>query len=1070
MPLWAQALRGDLSGFVRDSSGAVMPGVSVRIVNESTTATRVVQTDVQGQYVARGFFAGSYRVEAEKPGFVTAAVAGVDVRPAAVVPVDLVLRIAPMGESIRVTAESAPVIQSESPTQTYAPDSVVFGKYELQNSGNFMVPFTAVQWTSGHASGANAGLVFRGGPANYTALTLEGVGGKGQRFRIPSKAQSSAEVVSFNSPAEYSRSVTANANFRSGTNDVHADYEVNARNPVLNAIHTPFFRGARPAGVFTWRHNLTAGGPVLLPKLYDGRNRTFWFLALQVNPASNELRPNVLNAPTPKMQEGDFSGFNRVVRDPTTGQPFPGNIIPTGRLSPVSLAAAKDFFGKFAYAGGPDNTVGNAVAYLPYRTAVKTTLIKMDHNFRNGDVLTGFLNWSPLKRKAETPEAWMDDARWWSATIGHTRIVRPTILNEFRLGWTRNVDARGKATDDGKYDPLYGADVLKKYGLLGVTAPDATFMGQPQMNFGGVWPTFRSFAQTKTVSSFWSMYDNVSMQRGRHEIKAGFSGRKILDDSAASGNVFGNFVFNGSFSGEPYADFLLGAPRTIDRTHLRPWIAARRLEVGGFVQDQWRIRPTLTLSLGIRWQTYTAPYDKNGLYYNFDLNTLSIVVPNQHALANVSPAWPRNSVPVRLASDVGYPSKLLKVRPDWTPRFGLSWRPAGDWVVRAGYGHYTGTLAFGELQTAGPFQITETFNNAVENGRLLYSFPNPFPPPTAVSPIGVSNATGYDLNFRTGYVQNWNISVEKALSREWGLRASYVGHKLSREPFSYNANTPLPSTQPFTAQRRPYPAFNQLIYGANGGNDSYHGLEFTVTHPFRRGFYVQAGYSWNWNYRDIHDAARLEGPLAANARVDYAWDRSRDRGNSQFWPRHDFVTNFVYEVPYRGDGNKLLGALFSRWAFSGYLNRHSGNYFTPTYTGADPAGINQFTGRPDVVPGCDPYAGGRNAGAGAQWFNPKCFAIPAAGTLGNAKVNSLVGPGLFTMGVNPYKEFPIGERATLRIGAQVDNLTNHPTYAVPAAVINAANAGTIVDLAQTRRTLEGSDFVRNVLLVASIRF
>ncbi|NWG14356.1 MAG: TonB-dependent receptor [Acidobacteria bacterium] len=972
----AQTLQGDISGIVRDPSGAVVPGAEVTITNMATDAKRAVITDEAGRYHARALFVGTYRIEVQASGFQLALVEGIEVKPAAVVPVDISLQLGQPSETVNVTDE-VPVIQSQSATVTYGLDPAAFGKYEVVNSSRTMGPFAAVGWTPAQATGRDSFFVFRGAPTDYTGLTVEGQSGRGLRFRIPAKAQRSAEVVAFSAPAEYERAVTVNTTYKTGTDSLHGSLDGNLQNPVLNAVKTPVYQGPRDPGVSTWRYHVVAGGPVYIPHVYDGRKKTHWFFAYQNNVGG--LKAKVVpgaSIPTMLMRDGDFSGWSITIKDPLTGQPFPGNKIPASRISQVSRLAAAEFFDRggypFRYVGSPSSTVGNAEWLEIDDIGSKSYLIKLDHNFANGDVLAASYTWSPQIYNQAGPQWFQQPSNWYTINLAHTHLFGSSAINQFRVGGTRNEDSRFASLPDFK-GPEYGAEVVERYGLMGLENLPADYAGRPQFVISGWNPvpwdtgmTIASDTATETVFSYYSLNDIVTYTRGNHEIKAGFSARKILHDSAASGNVFGSFSFNGKFTGEPYADFLLGYPASFSRTNLRPWIAARRMEYGAFAQDTYSLFGKLILSFGLRWCLYSAPYDKNGLYYNFDLRTLQLVVPDRHALNNVHPAWPQDQIPVRLASELGYPDKLMNTHSDWSPRLGLAFRPSSDWVIRTGYGLYTGIMAFSELQTAGPFQITESFTNGLVGGIPQYSFPSPFPPSTAK--IGVSSATHVDPDFRTGYTQNWNLTLEKSLFRNWGARLSYLGYKTTRNPYQYDANVPQTfSTTPYTIARRRFPQFASLNLVTNGANLHYHGFEISANRSMKRGLMLQASYSWN---RNVGEIITNNPETQTPGSIDYAWDRARDKGNIPYWTRHDFLVTFVHELPLgtgrrwgaslsqRGWLGKLANGVVGDWAYSGYFNWHSGTFFTPTYSGVDPAGINKFSGRPDIVPGADPYEGG----------------------------------------------------------------------------------------------------------------
>jgi len=559
--------------------------------------------------------------------------------------------------------------------------------------------------------------------------------------------------------------------------------------------------------------------------------------------------------------------------------------------------------------------------------------------------------------------------------------------------------------------------------------------------------------------------------------------KSLLDTEFNPG--FGSFRFDGRFTGESFADFLLGLPGNFDRSLARPAVARRIWEYGAFAQDDWRVSPNLNISFGLRWDHFTAPYDKNRLYYNFDLATGKIVVPNQFALDRVNPVFNTNLIPVVLGSSLGYPEKLRSASSRYLPRFGFAYRPLGtsSLVVRGGFGIYNGALRFAGLQFAGPFTASESFVNQLVSSAPLYSWPNPFPAAAGRSPTA---ATGDSVSrdFRPEYTQTWNLSVEKEVLKNWGIRATYMGNQSHQFPIAFDANTPLVSTQPFAQARRPYPAFQTITRIENGGNDRYNALQLVFHHPYRNGFYFELGYTEQRGWTDVGGGGptgfqRESGPQAGIV-LDYAYDRAREKGRMGVWPDHDLLMNWAYELPFgpkkrflsttTSPGKWLLARIVGGWSATGTFNWHSGYFFTPRYTGFDPGNINQFSGRPDVVPGCQVYTGAPK-GDTAEYFNRSCFKIPASGTLGNAGVNSLVSPGQWMLNLSPFKEvsIPRWEGAKLRIGANISNILNHAPYGPPSGLITTPAGARLTNYIFTRRGTEGQG-QRNMIVMASINF
>jgi len=1064
---YTQTLQGDFAGVVHDATGAVVPNADVAIINEATNAMRSVKTNDQGRYQARGFYVGTYRVEAQAIGFQKAIAKGIELKPAAVTPVDLVLEVAATGSSVTVVA-SAGVIQSEGGTLNYDLDQSAYGKYQMIGSNMYSQPFAALQWTGAYTTGRSF-MEFRGAKPSFTSYTYDGSSGRQVDVRIPELSVRSEELVAFGAPAEYRRAVTANVTFKSGTNDLHGDYRATLTNPVLNAVKTPFYQGENSPGTSSWRQSYSIGGPVILPK-YDGRNKTFFYHTLEYNRGTPTYENRVDSIPTASMLNGDYSSQPMMITDPLSGIAFPNNTIPSSRISRAAQVALAEHYGKYSYQGAANSTNSNGVYTAIDNTPSTTAMFKIDHNFKNGDALNAYYQFSDVDGRAVDPYYWTQGAHYKLYSFRHTHLFSPTIVNQFHIGGSRNLDIQND-TAPGWVEES-GADVVKRMGLDGVTPP-SDWQGRPRISVSGWQDLWGSWGGSKTIYSSFTLDENVNINRGRHDMKVGFSGKLVHQDAASTGEFAGSYAFNGRFAGESLADLLLGYPSSSVRAYPRVWVAGRRREYGAFAQDTFRVTRSFQVSYGLRFDYYTAPVDRNGLYYNFDLASRSIVVPDQHALKSVSGAW-TSDIPVRLASDAGYPSSILNGHGHWAPRFSFSYRPASDWVVRGAYGVYIGEMGTNELQTGGPFQVSEEYSNWFENGAPVLTLQNGFP--QSQTQVGVSTATTVNPAFRSANVQNWNMTLEKSLFTNWGVRLSYIGNKSTNLPYVYDANTPLTlSGSEYTPERRPYSGFSYISAWTNGANANYHGFEASIRHPFRKGFYMQASFSLNRDRSEVGHTSTWSGEAQTPFWIDYAYDRARDMGTTMAWTTGAFHLNWVYEVPvgkgrtFASTAPPVVNSILGNWAVSGVYVWRSGTHFTPMFSGYDTGGIDQWEGRPNLVAGCDPYAGGKQLGAGAMWFNPACYAVPEPGTLGNVAVGSLVGPGAWMISLNPYKTMPITDRVSLQIGARISNLFNHPVYANPEAYITSSNAGQIYGSTEMLRAGSG-DGTRKIALVGSISF
>ena len=1068
--LTAQTMLSDIAGVVSDPSGAAVPGATVTVTNESTQAKRSAETDVTGTYRIQGLLVATYTVEVEAQGFRKYAQTNVVVSAALSKRVDVSLEVGSLTQTVEVR-DTVPTIQTESATISASLPSQVREKPIVSMSRGALL---GEQMIYAPGSAAGGAYIFAGNRPDFNQFNVEGL----QYYYISSSFVNTSidefSVVLSNANAEYARPVTFNASLKSGSNQYHAEYVRNFANPVLNAVRTPFSSptARRGPGVTSWRQFLTASGPIKKDKLF------FFYSWGRPNSFSSYSLGMLQSYPTLTMQSGDFSNYPATIIDPTTGDPFPGNVIPPDRISSVSQAIMADYMGNTVnYQGAADNYLNNVQDLAGRYRQDQDHSIKIDYNLGTKDIFSGFYSVHDVESNLQfnhevvgttllLASSAADLVHNWASGLTHTHVFSPSVVNQLKLGVTRFWYTHSQLEDwPGGSPILLGPGVVSRWGLQGVSTPDLG--GSPVLN--GIYKglSLHSDPQGTTWDTRYMIFDNLSIIAGRHTIKTGYAATKLLQDGTATGPYFGAFNFSNVFSGaqvanpgvcddivcgDNFADFLLGLPISDTRYVPRSTIARRKWEYGAFIQDEFRVNSKLTLTYGLRWVKYTIPYDKNRMYYNFDPQSQSIVVPDQFAADRVSPTWPSTPFPVVLASDVGFPEKLINGSMSWQPRIGFAYRITPTTVLRGGYGLYNGASRFAALQTFGPFVRSESFTNEVRPGTAtgaLYAWPNAFP--SGAQLAAVSSATGFSKDYKEAKTHNYSITLERELYPNWGLQVSYRGVNNTDQLVGRNLNAIAPSTTPFSQDRRPYPNLSTINFVENGASSWYQSIEGRLTHPWTRGLYSTISFTREWSggiynagnfgYTDDQSIYFAEDPFSLE----------RDKvARAPWWPDYDFIANFVGELPvgrgkrFASGSNKILDGFIGGWTFSGAFSWHSGLPFNPALSGVDFSNTGRFGGRPDLVSGCDPYSGGQDVHG--MWFNPACYTQPADGTNGNVQINSLVGPGAWVFHLNPYKEFPLNfirEGTKLQLGANILNIFNHPFYARPNATVNATNAGII---------------------------
>lgn len=1026
----------DVAGFrgtIRDSSGSGVPNVTVSVEEESTRLRRVAASNAEGEFEIRSLGRGTYTISAEAPSFRRFVNSGLVLYPGQVRRVDIRLELGDVSQSIEVTGEGA-VIEADQATVSYKQAKTEIYHLNRQTAGWLV-------YTIENHPGQQVRSQVHGSYANGLQAVQDGIGlmGYSQQGRLPQEVVQDISQVSLNAPAEYQHATTVVGTGRQGGNRFHGEVFLEVRNIALNAL--PVGQTNRLPGKPTTQWSYDASGPLRLPKLYDGRNKTFFRFLYQPGSIRTIETLDGFDAPPQALRDGDLSSIaaliRRPVNDPFNGQPFPGNIIPRSRFSQVAintfpLIPLPNF-------GPADGLADNYRFFNDYNESRAWHHYRLDHQIGKSNTITV----THLRFFRDTTHT-ADDSpfnnnidrtaqtRAWS--VRDTHVFNPRVTNEFSFAY----NLQEQVSRNGL---VKGADYLRQLGIGtgGRRLPDA--LGSPLLNL----QTFRSNRNTSIIggrsaqessitdASVVTFRNAISVFRGRHLFKAGadLNWQRPYSDSIAAG-TFGTLNYTGNFTNSDWADFLLGLPFTTSIALPRPRLESRHIELGWFAQDDWKVNSRLTLTPGLRMQRYGVPVDRTGLYYNFDVASRRVVVPDRAALERVSPAYPRE-IPVVTAADAGYPGRLAEFKSVlFEPRIGLAWRPMGPgFVIRSGYGIFhvpysrPQAASAGELlpgRTGGPFALTESFGpNRITGGRADLTSSLPFP--TGPGASGLQNVTAMPADLRRDrwpYDQQWNLTLEKALPLAIGVRATYVGSKGTQWPYVADLQIPRVSGERFTAARRPFGAapYQSVFVNQLGGNSTYHGTEFEVNRQFSSGLYLRAWYDYR---RSLNDVDGGTFGSAEGSRPEDPYNRSREKGVQDGMIAHSARFTAVYEIPAKVNGwrRHVLGG----WTLAPFLTIRSGLAFTPTFSGVDTANTGRATGRPDSL--CN--GNGAGAAPGRTW-NPACFAVPANGSYGTASRGSLYGPNVWTTAFNVFKNWKLatGENAPyLRLEMYANNVFNH---------------------------------------------
>jgi hypothetical protein len=1063
----AQSTFGSFTGAVKDPSGALVPGASVEVSNEGTGATRKVTTSSAGVFNVPNLDIGAYRIHVSAQGFNSYDRAKVFLEANQVINLDITLTVGSTIDTVEVHAAN-PIITTE--TTDISSGVGHDAMEELPSVGRHtgdggVYSFTTLATGAAAVPGSSTPIL-QGARSQVGILpTMDGIAvmafPQGASPVQPSmEAIQEVKMETAVAPAEFSTAGNIQVVSKSGTNEYHGgafwDYNGNS----LNARN--FFAQVVPFRVYN-NFASSIGGPIKKNKLfifgdYEGAREA----------ATNTL---VESVPTPAWKAGDFSSVNKPLIDPTNGQPFTGNIIPAGRISKVSQAIQS-----YAYpnpnSSGANNWTGNFPGNTGF-THYDHFDIRGDYNATSRDQIFARFSWRLMPLTATGvpyPLLRNQDRHGQSSVLAWNHTISPSAFNEFRFGTTYH---RNHYTAN-----VVGSDLLQQFGITGV--PTAGIKTAPYFNITGVtaWnPDNSSFNYQDNPETTLEWIDNLSWTRGRHFMKFGFDAvRDRFNGNNINANTYGQYDFTSIYTGNGYADFLLGIPQTTTVTIPNPNRHLRGTIWGMYAQDQFKVSSRLTVNYGVRLELEQPYTDTKGALYTWNPATNGLVVMDS-GMSLVNPLFPKN-IPITTASQAGYPTNLVQFnKHNFEPRLGFAYKPfhGDNTVIRGGYGIYSNliyaTLARSQL-TGGPFSGSVTYNNAITNGVPLFSFPSPF---LTSGTSSVQNVNAVNPNLKTPYTQQWNMTIEQQVASV-GLRISYVGSRTIDLVYRRNLNLPIPSTTPFTTSRRPDQLYNQIIYADSGGTDAYHALELAAQKRYGQNFTISGGFTWAKDLTDTQDSGGItnSGTTFAGQIIQNPNSRVIEKANNGNVVPHRFFAYSVYALPV-GKGQRFLSSapavvqyILGGWRTSWTAVAQTGQYFAPSFSGFDPSGTGTIGGLPDRIGN-----GSLSNWTVSHFFDQTAFAVPGCptttpvcsspvpvGRFGNSGLNILHGPPIRNLDFGLLKDFKYRERLTVRFSLIMANALNHPNFTTPAANISAP--GTVGVISSQTRPLLGEPAPREI--------
>jgi hypothetical protein len=1013
--LVAQLALSTIRGAVKDPSGSAVVGAEIRITNLRTNIQRTTATNESGDFEIPDLGSGVYRLTATSPGFGTFVADNIILESSQIRRIDVNFEVAAVASEVTVQADAAVITTDTAKLQS----AFTAKRFEEapwigdgRNGHMVFITLPTVQSTSGIYGIQLAGL-----PGGQIQMAVDGVAtdGAGYQGSYVHHMQE-VSVVTANNTAEYPRAGFISLLTKGGTNSFHGQASYWHQSSSLAA--RDFFAARKPQTLF---HTMQAqlSGPVR-------RDKTFFLFSWmgQRWPGSSFYLRDV---PTNRMRQGDFSELLAAarpvtLRDPTTGNPFPGNVIPASRQNPTALRVVDKYLPapNLGAAGALANNFGFEFPRPTDLFRVDSYNSRIDHQISPNNTIFGRVLYdTPLYVLAGNFPGlgWTRVRKNLNIMIQDTHIFSPAVVNTLRFGFYRpNVD---DGTEVDGVLPLRGDAVVGELGIQGVNPKGLSAMGFPRMDITGYLPLRVQPGGVLQRYHNWDYADTLTWAKGRHVLKMGGEYRRITSFSnTVPEGSYGAFNFNGTYTSYGFGDFLLGMPFSSQR--LDPLVDRTRRdgELGLFIQDAFKVSSQLTLDLGLRWDRFGSPDFDDGLMFNWDPTTGNVLVP-QEALGRISPLYPTNTIRVVAGRATQNPSGR-----NFAPRLGAAWRPlGGNFVVRGGYSIFAETLGvFARAQGVGPFQLSETFFNSVQSGQPLFAFPNPFP--AGAGNIPSQSVSGFDPDTKNGRIHQFNLTLERQF-KDIGFRLSYLGSRGTDLNYNIETNKPQPSLIPFNQSRRPFPQFVSAAYARNNAGFRYNGLTFQAQRKVGQ-LTFDAHWTWASNYLRTNN---LENPYAP-----LFWSRD------PFTFRHRVALITAWDLPFGRSKSLLANAppvvqhVAGGWQLYWIAYMETGQFFSPSFSGADPSNTNTNGGLPDRIRNGNLPVGERQI---SRWFDTTAFAVPPAGRFGNSGNNVLEGPGRHTHDVTLGKRFTIKENVRFTFMAAAMNLMNRANFNNPSANISA---------------------------------